>query len=272
MRFAPRDVLFSVRMAGLAGKIVIITGGSGGLGAAFAEAFAAEDCRVVLTARDQDKLNASAEKIARKGGQVLALACDVARRDQVHTLAGRIIAAWGAGQILINNAGIARAARFLDMSDDLWDETLETNLTGAYNCCKFFLPGMIQSKWGRIINIASTTAKVGYPHVAAYTASKHGLLGLTRSLALETARQGITVNAICPGYVDDERTRENASIMAGKTGKSAAEILNLFAASAPQNRLISPAEVASLAVFIASERRAGMTGQAINVDGGAVMV
>jgi 3-hydroxybutyrate dehydrogenase len=272
LRFAPRDVLFSVRMAGLAGKIVIITGGSGGLGAACAEAFAAEDCRVVLTARDQGKLNASAEKIARKGGQVLALACDVARRDQVRTLAGRIIAAWGAGQILINNAGIARAARFLDMSDDLWDETLETNLTGAYNCCKVFLPGMIQSKWGRIINIASTTAKVGYPHVTAYTASKHGLLGLTRSLALETARQGITVNAICPGYVDDERTRENASIMAGKIGKSAAEILKLFAASAPQNRLISPAEVASLAVFIASERRVGMTGQAINVDGGAVMV
>jgi 3-hydroxybutyrate dehydrogenase len=272
LRFAPRDVLFSVHMAGLAGKIVIITGGSGGLGAACAEAFAAEDCRVVLTARDQDKLNASAEKIARKGGQVLALACDVARRDQVHTLASRIIAAWGAGQILINNAGIARAARFLDMPDDLWDETLETNLTGAYNCCKVFLPGMIQSKWGRIINIASTTAKVGYPHVTAYTASKHGLLGLTRSLALETARQGITVNAICPGYVDDERTRENASIMAGKTGKSAAEILKLFAASAPQNRLISPAEVASLAVFIASERRVGMTGQAINVDGGAVMV
>ena len=158
------------------------------------------------------------------------------------------------------------------MPDDLWDETLETNLTGAYNCCKVFLPGMIQSKWGRIINIASTTAKVGYPHVTAYTASKHGLLGLTRSLALETARQGITVNAICPGYVDDERTRENASIMAGKTGKSAAEILKLFAASAPQNRLISPAEVASLGVLIASEKLSAMTGQAINVDGGAVMV
>ena len=272
MRFALRDVLFSVGMAGLAGKIVIITGGSGGLGAAFAEAFAAEDCRVVLTARDQDKLDVSAARIARKGGQVLALACDVARRDQVHALAGRIIAAWGAAQILINNAGIARAARFLDMPDELWDETLETNLTGAYNCCKVFLPGMIQSKWGRIINIASTTAKVGYPYVTAYTASKHGLLGLTRSLALETARQGITVNAICPGYVDDERTRENARIMAGKTGKNTAEILNLFAASAPQNRLIAPAEVASLAVLIASEKLSAMTGQAVNVDGGAVMV
>jgi len=134
------------------------------------------------------------------------------------------------------------------------------------------LPGMIQNNWGRIINIASTTAKVGYSHVTAYTASKHGLLGLTRSLALETARQGITVNAICPGYVDDERTHENARVMAEKTGKRVEEILKVFAASAPQNRLIDPDEVASLALLMASEKLRGMTGQAINVDGGAVMV
>jgi len=120
--------------------------------------------------------------------------------------------------------------------------------------------------------MASTAAKVGYPNVTAYTASKHGLLGLTRSLALETARLGVTVNAICPGYVDDERTHENAKIMAEKTGKSVGEILALFTASAPQNRLIAPAEVASLAVLIASEKLGAMTGQAINVDGGAVMV
>jgi NAD(P)-dependent dehydrogenase (short-subunit alcohol dehydrogenase family) len=131
---------------------------------------------------------------------------------------------------------------------------------------------MIQAKWGRIINIASTAAKVGFSHVTAYTASKHGLLGLTRSLALETAQQGITVNAICPGYVDDERTHENAKVMAEKTGKSIQDILQLFAASAPQNRLIAPDEVASLALLMASQKLAGMTGQAINVDGGAVMV
>jgi NAD(P)-dependent dehydrogenase (short-subunit alcohol dehydrogenase family) len=131
---------------------------------------------------------------------------------------------------------------------------------------------MVEAKWGRILNIASTTAKVGYSRVTAYTASKHGLLGLTRSLALETARQGITVNAICPGYVDDERTRENARVMAEKTGKSVDDILRLFAASAPQNRLIATGEVADLACLIASPEMSGMTGQAINVDGGAVMV
>ena len=259
-------------MSGLADKIVIVTGASAGIGAACAEAFVAAKCRVALVARDETKLNASAERIASKGGQTLAVVCDVTRRDEVQKLGARVRDLWGDAQILINCAGIAQAARFTDMADELWDLTVETNLTGAYNCCKVFLPGMEQLRWGRIINLASTAAKVGYPHVAAYTSSKHGLLGLTRSLALETARRGITVNAICPGYVDDERTRDNARLMAEKTGKPAEEILNLFAASAPQNRLIAPGEVAALAVFLASAKLGGMTGQAINVDGGAVMV
>ncbi|HEY7217518.1 MAG TPA: SDR family NAD(P)-dependent oxidoreductase [Candidatus Binatia bacterium] len=259
-------------MAHLERKIVMITGGSGGLGAALAQAFAAQGYRVVIAARNREKLNGIAEEIALNGGQVLAFPCDVTRREEVKNLDAEIRKAWGNVQILVNNAGIARAVRFVDMPDDLWDETLVVNLTGAYNCCKVFLQAMIELKWGRIINIASTTAKVGYSHVTAYTASKHGVLGLTRSLALETARHGVTVNAICPGYIDDERTHENARIMAEKTGKSVDEILRLFAASAPQNRLIGPAEVASLALLIASENLSGMTGQAISVDGGAVMV
>jgi NAD(P)-dependent dehydrogenase (short-subunit alcohol dehydrogenase family) len=175
-------------------------------------------------------------------------------------------------QILINNAGVARAMSFLDLPDSLWEEILETNLTGVYNCCKAFLPGMLESKWGRIINIASTTAKAGYSHVSAYSASKHGVLGLTRSLALEFARRNITVNAICPGYLNTELTLDNARRMAEKTGKSTEDILALFAASAPQNRLIEPEEVASLALFLAGEKSAGITGQGISIDGGAVMV
>ena len=253
-------------------KIALITGGSGGLGRALARAFSGRGHPVVIIGRGRERLGPVAEEIARNGGQVLALPCDITRREQLKSLAERISAAMGAPQILINNAGIARAASFVEMRDELWDETLQTNLTGAYNCCKVFLPGMLKSGWGRIINIASTTAKVGYSHVSAYAASKHGLLGLTRTLALETARQGITVNAICPGYVDDERTRENARRMAEKTGKSVEEILRLFGSSAPQNRLIAPEEVASLALLMASDKLGGMTGQAINVDGGAVMV
>jgi NAD(P)-dependent dehydrogenase (short-subunit alcohol dehydrogenase family) len=260
-----------VAMAGLEQRIVVVTGASGGLGVELAKAFAAPGCRLALASRNREKLKKVAEKITRNGGQALAFPCDITRREEVKSLEAEIRKTWGSAQVLVNNAGIARAVRFVDMADAEWDQTLDTNLTGAYNCCKAFLPAMIQSGWGRIINIASTTAKIGYPHVAAYTASKHGLLGLTRALALETARLGITVNAVCPGYVDDERTRENAKIMAERTGKSSDEILQLFAASAPQNRLIAPAEVAALALFMASDHCGGMTGQAINVDGGAVM-
>ena len=258
-------------MSDLRDKIVLITGGSGGLGSALARAFSAQACRVVISARDPQRLRAMAEEMARYGAQVLALPCDISDRDAMLDLQKEIAARWGAVQILINNAGIARAVKFTDMSDDVWDAILETNLTGAYNCCKVFLPRMLQAQWGRIINIASTAAKVGYSHATAYTASKHGLLGLTRSLALETARLGVTVNAICPGYIDDERTRENARIMAQRTGKSVDEILELFADSAPQKRLIAPDEVAALALLIASDKLGAMTGQAIHVDGGAVM-
>jgi NAD(P)-dependent dehydrogenase (short-subunit alcohol dehydrogenase family) len=258
-------------MSDLRDKIVLITGGSGGLGSALARAFSAQACRVVITARDPQRLRATAAEMARYGAQVLALPCDISDRDAMLDLQKEIAARWGAVQILINNASIARAVKFTDMPDDVWDAILETNLTGAYNCCKVFLPRMLQAQWGRIINIASTAAKVGYSHATAYTASKHGLLGLTRSLALETARLGVTVNAICPGYIDDERTRENARIMAQRTGKSVDEILELFADSAPQKRLIAPDEVAALALLIASDKLGAMTGQAINVDGGAVM-
>ncbi len=258
-------------MDGLANKIVLVTGGSSGIGEAIARGFAQRGCCVVITARDSQRLGTAVDRMAHNGAQVRAISCDITNREQVGRLRHSIRESWGDVQILINNAGIARAVSFADMSDDTWDQTLETNLTGAYNCCKVFLPAMVAAKWGRIINIASTTAKVGYPHVTAYTASKHGLLGLTRSLALETARTGVTVNAICPGYVDDERTRDNARVMAEKTGKSIDAILRMFASSAPQNRLIEADEVASLACLMAAPEMSGMTGQAINVDGGAVM-
>jgi NAD(P)-dependent dehydrogenase (short-subunit alcohol dehydrogenase family) len=259
-------------MSGLQDKVVLVTGGSGGLGRALAQAFSGAGSRVVIVARSRDKLSAAAQELSVPERPVLALPCDVSDKKEIEKLAGIVRAKLGRVQILINNAGVARAMSFLDLPDSLWEEILETNLTGVYNCCKAFLPGMLESKWGRIINIASTTAKAGYSHVSAYSASKHGVLGLTRSLALEFARRNITVNAICPGYLNTELTLDNARRMAEKTGKSTEDILALFAASAPQNRLIEPEEVASLALFLAGEKSAGITGQGISIDGGAVMV
>jgi 3-hydroxybutyrate dehydrogenase len=258
-------------VTGIANKVVLITGATGGIGQSLAQEFARAGARVVVSARSEDKVQALAQRLQSGGGQALPLRCDVAKRAEVQALDAAIAERFGPLQILINNAGIAPAVSFVQMADHVWDDVLQVNLTGTYNCCKTFLPGMLQSGWGRIINIASTTAKVAYSHVSAYTTSKHGVLGLTRSLALETAKWGVTVNAICPGYVDTELTRENARRMAEKTGKKIDDILRLFAESSPQKRLIAPEEVAALALLLASEKTGGITGQAINVDGGAVM-
>ena len=262
---------YLLRVSGLRDKNVLITGASGGIGQSLAVEFARAGAVVVVSSRNEDKLRALAQRLKSGGGQALALGCDVADRKQVAALGGMIAERVGSVQILINSAGVAPAASFLEMADPLWDDVLGVNLTGTYNCCKTFLPAMIRSGWGRIINIASTTAKVATSHVSAYTTSKHGVLGLTRSLALETAKLRVTVNAICPGYVDTELTRENARRMAEKTGKKLDDILRLFAESSPQKRLIAPEEVAGLALMLASEKAGGITGQAINVDGGAVM-
>jgi len=229
-------------VAGPKSKVVLVTGGSGGLGRAIARSFARAGFSVVITARSAERLKVAAQEISSEDAALVALLCDIAQKEQVEALREKIRSEMGIVQILINNAGLAQAVSFLDMDDHLWDETLKINLTGTYYCCKAFLPGMIAAGWGRIINIASTTAKVAYSHVAAYTASKHGVLGLTRALALETARLGVTVNAICPGYLNTERTRENAQRMAEKTGKNAQDILDVFARSSPQKRLIEPEE------------------------------
>jgi NAD(P)-dependent dehydrogenase (short-subunit alcohol dehydrogenase family) len=252
-------------MGDLSGKVVLITGR--GIGRAIALAFAAEKSRVVITGRSATAL----DERAGRGAETMALACDVTEKSQVENLRSEIEGRFGAVQILVNNAGITRAAPFLEMPDNLWEEVLRVNLTAAYNCCKTFLTPMIAARWGRIINIASTVARIAYPQIAAYATSKHALLGLTRSLAMETARSGVTVNAVCPGYVNTELTRDNARRMAEKRGQSPEEALAALAASCPQRRLIEPEEVAYVTLMLASERARGITGQAIQVDGGAVM-
>ncbi|HWP58580.1 MAG TPA: SDR family NAD(P)-dependent oxidoreductase [Candidatus Acidoferrales bacterium] len=253
-------------------KIVLVTGGGRGIGRAIALAFAAEGSRVAITGRTQAALGQVADEIRKRGAEALARPCDITDKRAVEELQHDVESQFGPVQILVNNAGIAPAAGFLEMEDSLWEKVLRVNLTGTYNCCKVFLPKMVASGWGRIINIASTVAKVAYSHISAYATSKHAVLGLTRSLAVEVAKSGVTVNAICPGYVDTETTRENARLMADKRGKSLDEALDIFRATSPQRRLIDPQEVASLAVVLASETAKGITGQAINVDGGAVMI
>ncbi len=258
-------------MKPLAGKVALVTGGGKGIGKAIAAAFAANGARPVITGRNRATLEMAAEEIGRGGSAVLALACDVRRRTDVADLKREIAGRFGTVDILVNNAGIAPAAPFLDMEDGVWEETLSINVGGAYNCCKAFLPGMVAARWGRIINIGSTVCKIAYPNISAYVTSKHALLGLTRALAVETARFGVTVNVLCPGYVDTGLTRENAHRLAAGRGFSDEQALDIFKNSSPQKRLIDSDEVAAVALMLAAEAGRGITGQAINIDGGAVM-
>lgn len=205
------------------------------------------------------------------GRRCFFTACDVTDAGQVAELATGLTQDLGGVDILVNNAGSAESHKFLDHPDELWHRMLAANLTSVYYVTKAFLPSMMEQGSGRIINIASIAAKVGDKYVAAYTAAKHGVLGLTRALAAELMQHNITVNAVCPGFVDTPMTQESISNIVRRTGMSEEEARAVLEKTNPQGRLITPEEVASVVLFLARESSKGITGQAINVDGGGVM-
>ena len=257
----------------LSDKIAFITGGGRGIGRAVALAFAREGARVAVVARTASEVAHVAEEISEQCGvETMHATCDVSSVESVARAFAAVAEKFGqAPDMLVNNAGIAESAPLVKTDDELWHRHLAVNLTGTFYCTRAALPAMIDRGWGRIINIASIAGKTGAPYIAAYSASKHGVLGLTRSLALEVATKGITVNAICPGYVDTEMTTRALEIIEAKTGKSAADSLDAIKAMNPQRRLVEPAEVAALALLLASDAGRGINGQAINVDGGTVL-
>ncbi|HYO48540.1 MAG TPA: SDR family NAD(P)-dependent oxidoreductase [Chloroflexia bacterium] len=255
----------------LAERRAVVTGAGRGIGRAIALAFAEAGADVAVTARTVSDLEAVVSEIEETGRRGVAVVCDVTDPEQVSDMVARVQEALGGVDILVNNAGYATSHKFLGHPDELWHGMLLTNLTSVYYVTKAFLPMMVEQEWGRIINIASIAARVGDKYVAAYTAAKHGVLGLTRSLATELISHNVTVNAICPGYVDTPLTQKSiGNIMArtGMDGKQAREALEKLS---PQRRLIEPEEIAAVAVFLAQESSKGITGQAINVDGGGVM-
>jgi len=250
-------------------KIALITGGGRGIGRAIALAFAREGARVVVSSRTADQVEAVAKEI---GGEAVALVCDVADPDSVNTLFSRAQQVLGRGpDILVNNAGIAESATLVNTDDELWHRHLNTNLSGTFYCTRAALPSMIQKRWGRIINVASIAGKTGAPYISAYAASKHGVLGLTRSVAHEVATVGITANAICPGYVDTEMVSRGIEKIKSRTGRSEEEALETLKNMSPQHRLVTVEEVAAIALLLASDEGRGINGQAINVDGGSLM-
>ena len=191
--------------------------------------------------------------------------------ESVQRAVGRALEAFGRIDVLVNNAGIAESAPLSRTDEDLWARMIAVNLTGTYRCARAVLPDMLARGKGRIINIASVAGRVGFQYTSAYCASKHGVIGFTRALALEVATGGVTVNAVCPGWVETDMTRASIERIASSTGQSVESARRLLENMNPQRRLIQPEEVASVALFLASDEAHGITGQAIDVDGGEVM-
>ena len=255
-------------MARLAGRVAIVTGGAAGIGAAIARAFASEGASVVLADRDGDAASATAREI---GDVAIAMQVDVTREAEVQRLARETLARFGRIDILVNNAGIMRKAFVRDMTEETWDAVVDVNLKATFLCSKAVLPAMIEAKRGRIINIASIAGKVGEPTASAYSAAKWGVIGFTRSLALEVAQYEILVNAICPGPIPTTLGVQGWKDGAEVQGVGLDRIMARVNSRSPLGRLGTVEQVARMALFIASDDCDFTTGSAFNVDGGIVM-
>ncbi len=252
-------------------RVALVTGGGRGIGEAIAIAFAERGWNVAVAARTTAEVERVAQAIRERHVDALAVTCDVTQPDSVAAGVDRVGRELGTIGVLVNNAGAAGSHKFLGHDDALWHRMIDVNLNSVYYVAKAVAPQMVAARWGRIINIASIASKIGGKYIAAYTAAKHGVLGLTRALATELVSYGITVNAICPGYVDTPMTYGSIANIAERTKTPPAEVRRALERTSLQNRLITPQEVAAVAVLLIDENAGGITGQAINVDGGAVM-
>ena len=254
----------------LEGRHVFITGAAQGIGAAIAETLAAQGAVLTLAGRRQPVLETLAQRL-QAVTRCAVVTLDVSDAEAVAQGFAQARAALGPIAMLVNNAGQAESAPFGKTSPELWQRMLDVNLTGTFLCTQAALPDMLAARAGRIVNIASTAGQRGYAYVAAYVAAKHGVIGLTRALALELAQKGITVNAVCPGYTETEILRQSIANVMAKTGRSEDEARAEFAQSNPQRRMVQPQEVADAVQWLCSDAAASITGQSISVSGGEVM-
>ena len=250
------------------GRHALITGAARGIGAAIVRTLAADGARISLLGRHHEALQQLADELP--GGPHGVVVADVTDPNAVSAAFAQARAALGPVVILVNNAGQVESAPFARTSIELWQRMLSINLTGSFLCAQAAVPDMLAAQWGRIVNIASSAGQKGYAYVSAYTAAKHGVIGLTRALAVELATKGVTVNAVCPGYTETEMLRESIANVVAKTGRSEKEARAQFSASNPQQRIVQPSEVADAVRWLCGDGAAAISGQSISVSGGEV--
>jgi len=258
-------------MTRLAGRTAVVTGAGRGIGAAVARALAGAGARVALAARTTEQLERVAAGLRSAAHEAIALTCDVSDPKSIANFARTVAERLGAVDILVNNAGVGFSEPLTRTSLDDWNRILAVNATGAFLCTQAFLPGMIERRWGRIVYVASVAGLTGGKYIAAYGASKHAVIGLARSAAAEVAATGVTVNAVCPGYVDTDMTRESVDRIVEKTGKSRQEAMAAILATTPQRRLITSEEVAHAVLSLCDEEARGINGEALVIDGGGLL-
>ncbi len=248
----------------------VVTGGGRGIGAAVARALAAKGASVVVAARSLDQIEAVAAELTEAGGDAWAVACDVTDPVEVEALRHHSEEKMGGVDILVNNAGIAASAPLKAIQLEEWNRIFAVNVTGTFLCSQAFVPSMVERGWGRVVNIASVAGKVGAPYISAYSASKHAVIGFTRSIAAEVATKGVTVNAVCPGYVETDMSVNTVENIVHKTGMSPEEARATLEKVSPQGRLYTSEEVAYQVTCLCDPQAGGVNGQSLVLDGGWV--
>lgn len=246
----------------------MVTGGGRGIGAAVASALCARGASVLVTARGADAVERVAAELREAGHQAFATTCDVSDEASVQRMADVARERLGGVDILINNAGIAQSHDIKRLPLEDWQRIMAVNATGPFLCTRAFITEMLERRWGRVVNVASVTSRVGTPYIAAYTASKHAVLGFSRSVAAEVKTRGVTVNCVCPGYVNTDMTDESIARVSEKTGRDADSALKAILSTVGQHRLIEPEEVAFMVASLCEPYAGGTTGQAIVMDAG----
>lgn len=253
-------------------KVVLVTGAGRGVGRACAVGFARERARVVCAARTRAEIESAAEECRQAGAEAaLAVSLDATNPTAIEAAVRRIRGELGSVDVLCHAAGGARTAPFARTDDALWEEMLGANLTSAFYVARALVPDMVAKKSGRLVFIGSTAARTGFRYCAAYTAAKHGLLGMARALALELASEGVTANVVAPGFLDVESTRQSAAAVSQRSGRAVEEVLDSYRGFSPQRRLFTSPEVVAAVLYLASEEARGVNGQCLVLDGGGLV-